>query len=145
MKCLLLIVLLLWTAFGDARQLSETLATCSGVTCQVGEACDISDLCAKECFAHGDCNNPNMLCSSQTTPTTCQTTNCNSDSDCRGPSICHPNNLTCSVIPGACTSNAHCASGEICEIDTGNCLTVCSSSADCGAGKVCGVLGGCVN
>jgi Cys-rich repeat protein len=71
---------------------------------------------------------------------------CQSDADCPGNQVCHLASGECyDPTPDGCTSNADCAPNEICEIETGTCVPGgCTSDADCPAGKVCNVeLGVC--
>jgi Cys-rich repeat protein len=66
---------------------------------------------------------------------------CLSDADCPGNQVCHLASGECyDPTPDGCTSNDDCASNEICEIETGTCVPGgCLSDADCPAGKVCNV------
>jgi hypothetical protein len=66
---------------------------------------------------------------------------CQSDADCGPNEVCHLASGECyePEVTG-CTDDAECAVGEICEIETGICVPGgCTSDADCSAGKVCNV------
>jgi Cys-rich repeat protein len=69
---------------------------------------------------------------------------CGSDADCKAGEVCHVASGECYVpeVTG-CTDNADCAAGELCEVETGVCVPGgCTSDADCPAGKVCNVEAG---
>jgi Cys-rich repeat protein len=67
---------------------------------------------------------------------------CTSDADCAAGEVCNVATGVCEAAPTGCTSDADCEEGEVCNVDTGECEaapTGCTSDADCEEGEVCNV------
>ncbi len=116
----------------------DTTGSCAGANCPKGTYCD------KSLPAGSNCLNP--LCSQGTTcnPTTghCDRT-CTDDSNCGVNGVCenpttHPNAGTCIAHCTKYNESEVCASGTVCNYDTGHCQAKCTDDASCNANGTTG-------
>ncbi|MEX1112512.1 MAG: Dickkopf N-terminal cysteine-rich domain-containing protein [Candidatus Andersenbacteria bacterium] len=62
---------------------------------------------------------------------------CTADAHCAAGEVCDLDTNICEDEPGACRTLADCTGGQVCE--AGQCVPSCSDDADCGSGKICNV------
>lgn len=71
---------------------------------------------------------------------------CTADADCAAGEVCNLATGVCEAAPPAgCTSDADCAASEVCNLDTGECEpapTGCTSEEDCDEGYFCDLATG---
>lgn len=71
---------------------------------------------------------------------------CSTDADCANGDVCD-SGYCLTLIGTSCASNADCATGDACDVAAGQCVAGglgCASDADCATGEVCDGSGSCV-
>ncbi len=77
--------------------------------------------------------------------TGCPVDVCTSDAQCAEGQVCNLETGECEAAPEACTSDDDCAEGETCDVETGECVagpTGCVSDDDCADDEFCDLTTG---
>ncbi|MEE2779792.1 MAG: hypothetical protein VYE15_04655 [Myxococcota bacterium] len=114
--CLLLVTALGACSDGDAELHSCTTET-EATDCDRGQICVDGTCQAVECIGVGSCLTSNQICFEGN----CTALECSATAPCAPPDVCVDGLCVDQGLGGNCTTDTECASGQVCDVATGQC------------------------